>query len=577
MDFQPVSKPSLKLFIQTNRRKLMWWIGGGIVGIFLLVQLIYPGSWLLPFTHIDGVDVGGWKKADASWQLDHDYKQLHVPMYFGDNTTPQSEPTLGDIGMTAENNTRIQDYSYAWYWRLIPTSIFWAHGLYRDSGPSYQRDDSVRTTYLNSLVGEECHIAASNASLRAEGNKLTLVPSKVGGSCDREDVETSLAEVEPRLGSDNAMHLDVVPIDPTVSNEQAEKLAEQIMKTVGEKITIIAGSGKHDIAASDIYSWLVFKEIDNQLVAEVSGDKASDYFMKNLASLVAVKPGTTYITTKDFTVTSRKEGSTGRSIDVSKTATNLTYAINSGEQVEVAVKKVKPKVDYTRSYTSTSTGIEALITHFAKDNPGTYGVAFQELGGKNRVAQYRGGAKYTTASTYKLFVAYSTIKRVDSGKWSWSDKNISGNRNRSQCFDDMIVKSDNECAKALLEAIGYQKITDEVHKLGLTDTSFVTGNSPSSTAADEALFLRKLARDQLGFKSASQNKMLSAMKRQVYRQGIPKGAGVPVADKVGFLWDLLHDAAIVYSPKGDYVLVIMTDKSSWANIAKLTTQIEKLR
>ena len=50
-----------------------------------------------------------------------------------------------------------------------------------------------------------------------------------------------------------------------------------------------------------------------------------------------------------------------------------------------------------------------------------------------------------------------------------------------------------------------------------------------------------------------------------------------MADKVGFLDGLLHDAAIVYSPSGTYVLVIMTDGSSWAEIAALTRKIEELR
>ena len=67
------------------------------------------------------------------------------------------------------------------------------------------------------------------------------------------------------------------------------------------------------------------------------------------------------------------------------------------------------------------------------------------------------------------------------------------------------------------------------------------------------------------------------MQRNIYRQGIPAGASGSVADKVGFLNGLLHDAAIVYSPKGTYALVIMTDGSSWAEIADITRQIEKLR
>ena len=67
------------------------------------------------------------------------------------------------------------------------------------------------------------------------------------------------------------------------------------------------------------------------------------------------------------------------------------------------------------------------------------------------------------------------------------------------------------------------------------------------------------------------------MKRNIYRQGIPRGINAPVANKVGFLDGVLHDAAIVYASTGPYVLVITTDGSSWAHIAELTRQIEALR
>jgi beta-lactamase class A len=67
------------------------------------------------------------------------------------------------------------------------------------------------------------------------------------------------------------------------------------------------------------------------------------------------------------------------------------------------------------------------------------------------------------------------------------------------------------------------------------------------------------------------------MKANVYRKGIPAGVQGTVADKVGFMNGLLHDAAIVYSPKGTYVIAVMTDGSSWATIADLARQIDTLR
>jgi len=90
--------------------------------------------------------------------------------------------------------------------------------------------------------------------------------------------------------------------------------------------------------------------------------------------------------------------------------------------------------------------------------------------------------------------------------------------------------------------------------------------------------LSLLETGQILSQQSSRDVWIASMKKNVYRQGIPKGIpSAVVADKVGFLDAWLHDASIVYSPKGTYVLVIMTESSSWANIADLAGQIETLR
>ena len=191
---------------------------------------------------------------------------------------------------------------------------------------------------------------------------------------------------------------------------------------------------------------------------------------------------------------------------------------------------------------------------------------------------YNESRAFVTASTYKLFVAYGTLKRVDAGQFNWSDI-ISGGQNLATCFDKMIVNSDNPCAEALLYKIGQKALTQDIQNdLGLKNSTFLKDNI-YSTAEDEAAFLADLARGQLGsLTQDSQNRLISAMKRNVYRKGVPAGASGPVADKVGFLWGLLHDASIVYSPSGTYVLVILTDGAGdWGQLAELTRQIEAWR
>lgn len=136
----------------------------------------------------------------------------------------------------------------------------------------------------------------------------------------------------------------------------------------------------------------------------------------------------------------------------------------------------------------------------------------------------------------------------------------------------MIVNSDNACAEWFGKAIGWTTVQNEVRALGLSQTTL--GSTFYTTANNLALYLQKLESNQLGVSEPSRARLLDAMRQQVFRQGIPAGVGVPVADKVGFLAGNLHDAGIVYSPSGVYVLVVMSKGSSWAAIADVARQIQ---
>lgn len=178
---------------------------------------------------------------------------------------------------------------------------------------------------------------------------------------------------------------------------------------------------------------------------------------------------------------------------------------------------------------------------------------------------------YTSASTYKLFVAYSMLKAVQDGRASWSDR-LSGTT-LEKCLETMIVDSDNACPEAWNLKQGYSKVNAEVKAIGGLDNTKVGYGDMRTTAHDLATFLGKLYRGEL-LDDWSTSTLIDLMKRQTYRDGIPAGVSAPVADKVGFLSGLLHDAAIVYDPEQPYLLVIMTQGSSWQNIARLASDID---
>ena len=353
-------------------------------------------------------------------------------------------------------------------------------------------------------------------------------------------------------------------------------MKQSIEANVKNGIPIRINDSTETIPAQEVYSCLDFSANKSELVYDINAKQSDDYFKKSIIQKVAVPAGVTKVATRDFTELSRQTGATGQTLDGNKTRQSIHQVISGKNQTaEVGTKPVKPKVEYTRSYTKTSIGISALVSQYGEDNPGTFGVSFQELEGARRSARYNGSQQFITASTYKLFVAYGTLKKIEAKDWKWTDDVVDG-RNLSTCFDDMIVKSDNPCAEASYKKIGYQNVIDDVRKLGLSDTTLSAGEQ-RTTADDLRIFLVKLQDGSIDLNSSSKDRLISAMKRNEYRQGIPAGASGDVADKVGFLDGLLHDAAIVYSPKGIYVLTIMSDGSSWANLADLTKKIESLR
>ena len=547
--------------------------------LIIVGQFLYPTDKLVAFMNIDGVDLSGWSKADATTRLDSTYKNTKLNIYFSNAQQAYRSPTASDIGLTITNEARIQAANYPWYMRLIPTSLLWAHYIYGvDSNPTYARNSTTLGSYITNQFGSSCSVQPVDATVKVQDVSLVVVPSINGGTCDTQDLTTKLSTVEPRLNVATKILISGKEIPASVSDAAAKTFADSLTTKLKNGITLPVGTTSVVIPASDLYAWLDISVVDGALQYSFNVDRASTYLNANVAPKVAVASGTTKVSTYDFVETSRVTGASGKSLDSAQTLANIkAYLDGAASSLVVAIASVAPKLSYTRSYSSTDTGLAALMQNYASSHPGTYGIALTELSGSSRHATYNGDTQFITASTYKLFVAYSSLLRVESGEWQWSDQ-IEGGYDLATCFNRMIELSDNACASALLTKIGFKAITNEAHAIGATSTTFLDSNGIESTAADEALLLSELQTGQILSQQSDRDMWISAMEQNVYRQGIPKGIpGSVVADKVGFLDGLLHDAAIVYSPTGTYVLVILTNNASWANIAELAGQLEALR
>lgn len=572
----PITKEHLQIahkHLRDQWRKISLY-GLGAIGVtIIIVQMAYPWANLPLYATIDGQDVGNMSKDEATKKLDEKYKKTPIALYFGNSTKSYRTPLPEDIGLIVRSEPQVDAKTYSLWLRLVPTSLWWAHFATGSQPPEYKRDANKVSAYVKKELGESCDVKPQNATLKYKDKKLQVVPAIDGGTCKLTDVERLLGQAKPRLNQ-HTLRIPMNQRPAKVQNDAAKDFAKKLDEKT-KNLSVVAGTSNVTVSREDFLSWLDFAVPDSGIVATVNIERSAEFFAKQLLPKVYAKPGTSHITTHDFTEVSRVNGAPGQTLDEQATIKSFNeWLSGASTQLTAHVRPVAPTPVFTRTYSPTDEGLSALITQFAQSHSGSFGVSFIELDGKGRRATYQDTKAFRTASTYKLFVAYGTLKRIESGQWRWTD-HVTGGRDLSKCFDDMIVKSDNPCAETLLAKIGYKTLTNELKAIGLKSSSFM-GSVPLTTAGDLTTFNGSLQSGQL-LNPTSTNLLLSAMKRNIYRQGIPKGASGAVADKVGFLDAYLHDAAIVYSPSGTYVLSVMTEGSSWAAISELTKQIEALR
>lgn len=547
-----------------------------VTAVLVFIQLCYPTDRLPLFLTIDKVAVGGQPVAVAAELLDQRYKQVKTPLYFGSSDEAYRTPLASDLGIKVANKTRVENSTYPLWMRLVPTSLLWAGAVVKAPEPEYIHDAQKLKSYIQKELGTSCSVAPKNATLVVKDNKLALVRAVDGGTCQPADVEARIAAAKPQLSGAKDIRVPMKKVAPSITDDEARAFQTELEKKLKDGVSLRVGGSTVVIERAQLLGWLDFTATGDALSLSVNRDRAKPYFDKTIAPKVSRAAGVSKVSTLDFTETSRVNGAAGQALDLNKTLAGLGGYLNGAADTPVAVTMVvPPRVEYTRSYSPTDTGLSALLQQYAESHPGTYGISLVELGGRHRRAAFQDDKVFQTASTYKLFVAYGALKRVEAGTWHWGDQ-ISGGRNLEKCLDDMIVKSDNACGEALLQKIGFRPLTDEMKAIGLSGNTTFLKDVPQTTAGDLSVFLGALQSGQL-LNPDSTNRLLGMMKRNIFRQGIPAGTSHQVADKVGFLNGLLHDAAIIYGPDGPVVLTVMSDGSSWGTIADLTRQIEALR
>jgi beta-lactamase class A len=363
-------------------------------------------------------------------------------------------------------------------------------------------------------------------------------------------------------------------LQPKVSGAQLNAIVGRVSELLARDLTITNGQASYKFTQSDLRK-IVIVDTSDIPQAGISQKEVVE-LLRAHSNIFYTPPVSNQVKTLDGKVIDEKDGSSGRAINIQASAVQIVQALEGGQTTQtVTMAQLSPGTNYLRNYTATSSGLQALIKDYAATHRGTYAVATFELN-DNRSAFYNQNISTVPASTYKLFVAYVALKKIEQGALSFKTQTAAGTLD--SCMQKVILVSDNTCAWAILDLMGWNETQKQIEAAGFSYTKInnSVGGYMKSTANDLAKLLKGFYNGTL-LQSSSTDYLFKLMKHQIYRSGIPAGSpGANVADKVGFLNSWNHDAAIVYAPHSTYVLVIMTTNAGFTQIKELSNQIYNL-
>lgn len=262
---------------------------------------------------------------------------------------------------------------------------------------------------------------------------------------------------------------------------------------------------------------------------------------------------------------------TGFVLQLVRGKNNVTIISPIAEPVTAGIDTIQSAINYAK--------LREVVTVSLEGAQGTYGVYIKNLktGEKYAVNENR---KFASASLYKLWVMVTAFNQIESGKLdpekilqkqivelndtfniATEDAELTeGTLELSvkRAINQMIVVSNNYAALALTEEVKASSVSNFLRQVGLVSSKL--GDPPSTTARDIGNFYEKLYAGQLATPEDT-GEMLEILKSQQLNDRIPKylPEAVKIAHKTGELNGFKHDAGIVFTQKGDYIIVLMSE------------------
>ena len=255
---------------------------------------------------------------------------------------------------------------------------------------------------------------------------------------------------------------------------------------------------------------------------------------------------------------------------------------------------VVPELPASFAAQTPDAGLQAAIETALAGREGSYSVVVHNLA-NGRAASLNADKVYYAASLYKLDVLLEVFRQRDAAQLDFGSlltlekkyidldlKTLDALEileNDQVTVQDavraMTIVSDTPTAALLQDTVGAGRIDQTLASLGLGSTESENRELPT-TARDMARLLTAIAAGEGGVSAKSRDEMLSLLEQEGYRAGVIAGvpSEVAVAHKTGSYSDATHDVALVWGPKGPYIIAVLTDRSyDWDAIREVSRAV----
>ncbi len=277
---------------------------------------------------------------------------------------------------------------------------------------------------------------------------------------------------------------------------------------------------------------------------------------------------------------------------------NQFRIVNSSGSKEDATYPVTAQPTVTLKMVETSNTLEKAIASALEETKGTYGVVVKNLK-TGETYSVNKNKTFEAGSLYKLWTMAVVINQLESGQLKENqilsqnasvlnnkfniDPKLAEQTSGTVTFSvgnglkQMISISANMPALLLTEKVKLSTIATFLTQNGFKESKVGTGSeAPETTPSDMALFFEKLYKGELANQEYTA-KIIDLLKSQQLNDKLPKylPEDTVVAHKTGEIGWFSHDAGIVYSPKGDYIIVILSESDSPAVAEDRIAQVSK--